>query len=80
MIVRRARTKVTLALSSDSVTNVEIYRLGNLGQFAEHAVSLYPGRYVVVGKRSGCRDVREDLVIDGTEPRIELNIQCRETI
>ena len=80
MIVRRARTKVTLALFSDSVTNVEIYRLGNLGQFSEHAVALYPGRYVVVGKRSGCRDVREDLVIDGTEPRIELNIQCRETI
>ena len=80
MVVKRARTKITVAFSSDSQTNVEIYRLGDLGQFREHAVSLFPGRYVVVGTRSGYRDVREDLVLDGSESRVELNIQCVEAI
>ena len=79
-VIRRARTKVTLALSSDGETNIEIYRMGNLGVFREHAVALYPGRYVVVGKKSGCRDVREELVLDGTQSNVDLNIQCREKI
>ena len=80
MVVKRARTKITVALSSDRETNVEIFRVGNLGQFREHAVALFPGRYVLVGTRSGYRDVREDLVLDGTESRVELNIQCVEAI
>ena len=50
------------------------------GEFREHAIALFPGRYVVVGTRSGFRDVREELVIDGTKPEVALNIQCVEEI
>ena len=79
-VIRIARTKVTVALYSDSQTNIEIYRMGELGQFREHAVALYPGRYVVVGTRSGYRDIREELILDGSQARVELDIQCVETI
>ena len=79
-IVKRARTKVTLAMLSDSNTDIEIYRMSKLGKFKEHAVALYPGRYVVVGSRSGFRDVRHDLVLDGTESEVQINIACTERI
>lgn len=79
-VLKQARTKVTVVLSSDNQTNVEIYRLGKIGEFREHAIALFPGRYVVVGTRSGFRDVREELVIDGTKPEVALNIQCVEEI
>jgi hypothetical protein len=79
-VITRARTKITLALLSDNRTEVEIYRISKLGTFKEHAVALNPGRYVVVGKRNGYRDVRENLVIDGFDSEIQVNIACSERI
>lgn len=79
-VITRARTKITLALLSDNQTEVEIYRISKLGTFKEHAVALNPGRYVVVGKRNGYRDIRENVVIDGFNAEIQLSIACSERI
>lgn len=79
-IVKVARTPVVLKLESDNLTDVEIYRVGKLGTFKEQAMNLNPGKYVIVGRRSGYQDVRVDLAIDGSKPEVQLAIACMESI
>ena len=67
---------MVVKLFSDRFTDVEIYRVGKLGTFNEHALNLNPGNYVVVGRRNGYQDVRVDLQLDGSAPVVELDIQC----
>ena len=78
--LKLARTPVIIKLQSDNLTDVEIYRVGKLGTFSEHAVNLYPGKYVVVGKRKGYRDKRHDLLIDGSVSEVEISVYCTEPI
>ncbi len=79
-IIHIARTPVVLKLTSDNLTEIEIYRLGNLGTFAQQALKLNPGRYVIVGRKSGYRDVRIEQTIDGSLSEIDLEVICREVI
>lgn len=79
-VVQRARTKISLQLESDTATEVEIYRVGKLGTFREQAVALYPGKYVIHGKRLGYKDVRHELVLDGMSEIVSLSVQCLERI
>jgi hypothetical protein len=57
----RADVPVSVALQSDNVTQVTIYRVGQLGTFAERSLDLVPGSYTVVGTRPGYRDVRREI-------------------
>ena len=59
--VARADVPVPIALQSDNVTQVTIYRVGPLGTFAERSLELVPGSYTVVGTRPGYRDVRREI-------------------
>jgi len=69
-----------VTLRSDNLTAVTVYRVGELGNFTERALQLKPGRYVVVGTRSGYRDVRRELnVAPGAAPAV-LSIQCVDPI
>ena len=51
-------------LQSDGLTDVTVLRVGALGAFREKTLTLRPGSYVVMGKRSGYRDARKTLVVD----------------
>jgi eukaryotic-like serine/threonine-protein kinase len=76
----RADVPVPVALQSDNLTQVTIYRVGELGTFAQRSLELAPGSYTVVGTRPGYRDVRRQInVIPGTalEPVI---IRCEDRI
>jgi len=75
-----ARTPVILKINSDGLTDVEIYRVGKLGTFSEQAMNLNPGKYVIVGRRSGYQDVRVELSIDGSKPEITVPIVCSVNI
>jgi Protein kinase domain len=78
--LRRAETPIAVALVSDNVTRVTIYRVGELGTFANRSLELLPGRYTVVGTRPGYRDVRRELeVVPGAAPP-QLVIRCEERI
>lgn len=79
-ILARARTPVELMLYSDQSTQVEIYRVGKFDPFLQHAISLYPGKYTVVGTRSGYRDTRHELEIDGLTSPVELRITTTEKV
>ena len=79
-LLGQAATPVNVVLRSDNLTNVTVYRVGALGNFAERALQLKPGRYVVVGTRNGYRDVRRELNVGPGSAAPVVVIQCVEPI
>ena len=59
-----ADTPVTVELRSDNLTQVTLYKVGELGYFTSKTLSLRPGNYVSVGRRDGYRDVRVEFFVD----------------
>jgi hypothetical protein len=79
-LAKAAESPVRLRLQSDGLTQVAIYRVGQYGTFATREVQLLPGRYTVVGTRTGFRDVRREVVLPpGTEPAAVV-VRCEEPI
>ncbi len=78
--LERALVPVTMQLQSDGLTMVTVYRVGDLGLFTSHTLSLLPGQYTAVGVRAGYRDVRQEFVIglDGEAPVV--TVACSEAI
>ncbi len=76
----RINVPATVQLQSDGMTSVTVYRVGELGMFTNHTLSLVPGTYVAVGVRPGYRDVRQEFVvaIDGQAPVV--TVSCTEAI
>lgn len=79
-VIQQARTPVQLHILSDGMTQIEIYRIGRLGAVTDHQVNIYPGEYVVIGRRSGYRDIRKELEIPGGTTEITLRIEADEPI
>ena len=79
-VLDQAATPVNVTLRSDNVTAVTVYRVGPLGSFTQRALQLKPGRYVIVGTRTGYRDVRRELNVAPGAAGPELLIQCVEPI
>ena len=80
ILLKRAVTPLPVHMVSDNVTDVSVYKVGKLGRFTVHELSLRPGNYVAVGIRSGFRDVRLEFRV---APEIELQpivVQCEEAI
>lgn len=79
-LLAAAQTPVVVQLKSDNATDVEIYRVGIVGAFGERQLSLMPGRYTAVGRRSGFRDVRVQFdVVQGAAMQ-DVVVQCTEKI
>jgi len=79
-LLKRAVTPVPVALQSDNITLVTVYKVGNLGNFTEKALTLRPGTYVAVGIRPGFRDVRLEFRV---APEIDMQpivVRCEEQI
>jgi hypothetical protein len=79
-LLKRAATPLTVRLVSDSITDVSIYKVGKLGSFDTHDLSLRPGTYVAVGVRPGYRDVRLEFRV---APEIDMQpvvVRCEEQI
>ena len=52
-----------MRFSSDNLTRVTLYKVGELGYFTSKSLSLRPGNYVAVGRRDGYRDVRVEFFV-----------------
>ena len=78
-LLLKARTAFAIELVSDQQTQVEIFRVGELGQFAQKVVNLRPGVYTAAGHRKGYRDVQVEFVVDGS-PLDPIAIVCSEPI
>jgi tetratricopeptide (TPR) repeat protein len=79
-LVAAAETPLRVALTSDNVTDVTIYRYGRLGSFERKDVELLPGRYTVVGVRAGFRDVRREITVLPGRESPAVVIRCEEPI
>ena len=79
-LLAAAETPLRVALASDNVTEVTIYRVGRLGSFDRKDVELLPGRYTVVGQRAGFRDVRREITLVPGREAPTVVIRCEEPI
>ncbi len=76
-----AETPVRVTLLSDNLTEVVVYRVARLGAFAARELELLPGRYTIVGRRAGFRDVRRELEIaPGASALAPVDVRCLEPI
>ncbi len=79
-LLKRAATPVPVALVSDNLTQVSVYKVGTLGRFSNRQLELRPGTYVAVGVRPGFRDVRLEFRV---APEIDMQpvvVRCEEQI
>ena len=76
----RAETPIEIALRSDGITSVTIYRVGELGTFGERTVMLVPGQYTAVGTRPGYRDVRRQFDVQPGRTTPPVVIACEDKI
>lgn len=75
-----ARQPITVQLSSDRLTDVVVYRVGEMGNFEQKTLRLTPGDYTVVGRREGYRDVRKTLRVRPDKGAVSLDIRCTDKI
>jgi len=79
-LVETAQTPIKIAIESDSITEVAVYKVGKLGRFAVRELSLRPGTYTVVGARDGYKDVRQKIVIKPGQGPLRITVKCRVKI
>lgn len=75
-----ATTPIAVQLQSDGQTEVTVYKVGTLGRFSTHALSLRPGRYVAVGSRVGYQDVREEFEVAAGAQNVRVEIRCEDPL
>jgi serine/threonine protein kinase/tetratricopeptide (TPR) repeat protein len=79
-LLKRAATPLQVQLVSDNATDVSVYKVGKLGSFETHELTLRPGKYVAVGSRPGYRDVRLEFLVGPEQEAKPIVIRCEEAI
>lgn len=80
-IVGRAAAPRNVVFYSDNKTAVTIFKVGELGLFANKTLRLKPGQYVALGTRQGYRDVRVEFDVVASAGEISpVNVICQELI
>ncbi|NNC64946.1 MAG: hypothetical protein HKN84_09195 [Gammaproteobacteria bacterium] len=79
-LLRLASTPIPIELQSDELTEVTVYRVGELGSFAQRTLELRPGTYTAIGSRDGYRDVRQTFTILPGRPVEPVRVECSEPI
>ncbi len=80
MLLQVSATPVKIRLQSDNLTDVVIYKVGDMGIFETKEMRLRPGKYVAVGRRNGYRDVRVEFVVSQETSRQIVEISAKEKI
>ncbi len=65
---------------SDNLTQVSLQRVGELGNFEQTTLTLKPGRYVAIGRRSGFREVREEFTVGFGQTPESITVRCEERV
>ena len=79
-LVGVAQIPVKIAIESDNLTRVAVYKVGKLGRFSEHELELRPGTYTVVGTRDGYQDVRQKIVVKPGLQSLRITVKCKVKI
>ena len=78
--LKASQTPIQVVLTSNSNTDVTLFRVAKLGAFDKTAVSLKPGRYIVAGTRMGFRDVRVEFTVTDQGLDEPIRVSCNEAI
>ena len=79
-LMELASTPIPITLISDGLTEVTVYRVGELGQFTSTSLTLKPGNYTAVGYRNGFRDVRKNFSVLPGAANEPVTVICTEAI
>ena len=79
-LLARLDIEARVEISSDNSTRVTIARIGDLGAFTSRELTLRPGKYTIIGTRTGFRDVRREFSIEPGQRELSLSVQCTERI
>jgi hypothetical protein len=79
-LIETASTPIRVILESDNHTEVMVLRVGRLGTFFRHELSLRPGTYTAVGSRVGFRDTRVRFVVTPGVSMDPVVIRCTDEI
>jgi hypothetical protein len=75
-----AARPVPVQFESDNLTRVTVLKVGDLGTFDQRTVPLKPGGYVVIGSRTGYRDVRQQIRVGADGVPAPVVVRCEEPI
>jgi hypothetical protein len=78
--LRAAEAPLPVRLVSDNLTEVAVDGVGPLGTFGARELALPPGRYTIVGRRAGFREVRRELEVAPGVAAPPLDVRCTEPI
>ncbi len=78
--LENSQVPIEITLVSDGLTDVTLLRIESLGMFEQTSLSLKPGRYVAVGKRTGYRDVRKEFTVGFGLTPDSVTVQCDERV
>ena len=79
-LLEQSQTATEVIFQSDGQTEVTLLRVTKLGVFARKTVSLRPGKYSILGARTGFRDVLIEFTIDIGSNNVPIDVRCSETI
>jgi hypothetical protein len=79
-LVELASQPLPVRLTSDELTTVTLYRVGQLGTFVSRDLELRPGNYTVIGSRDGYRDVRQTFTVRPGVNLEPISVVCVEPI
>ena len=78
--LENSQIPINVQFISDNLTDVTLLRIEHVGLFEQQKMSLKPGNYVAVGKRSGYREVRKEFVVGFDQTPSLVIVQCDEPI
>jgi len=79
-ILALSKLPINMEISSDDLTSVSIYRVGNIGHFTSKNMQLKPGEYTFVGSRSGYRDIRKVVTLIPGSKNNKIQVMCIEKV
>ncbi len=79
-ILAQSQSPISIEISSDNLTSVTIYRVGDIGLFINKHMSLKPGEYTLIGSRSGYRDIRKVVRLIPGSKNNKVHVTCIEKV
>ena len=79
-LLQVSATPVKIQLQSNNLTDVIVYKVGKMGFFETRELSLRPGKYIVVGRRDGYRDVRIEFLVSQDTSQQTIRVAAEDKI
>ena len=79
-VISIANIPMNISILSDEMTNITLYKVGQLGVFRNKEMTLRPGVYKAVGTRNGFRDVSLRFKVLSDQIDQSFRIECKERV